>query len=63
MMQCQVCGDTQGPFEIEDIKSRCMLVCETCGKQARKEQKYGITQQTKLQKIFKRNSKRKGEKK
>lgn len=43
MMQCQVCGDTQGPFEIEDVKKRVLLVCESCAKKARKEQKKNET--------------------
>lgn len=29
-MQCQLCGDSQGPFEIIDHKNRCILVCEDC---------------------------------
>lgn len=32
-MQCQICGDTQGPFEIIDYKKRCVLACEACAKE------------------------------
>lgn len=43
MMQCQICGDTQGPFEIEEHNNRCKLVCEDCGKEIKKERKKNET--------------------
>lgn len=42
-MICQLCGDTQGPFEIKEVKNRCMLICEDCGEQIRKERKKNVT--------------------
>ena len=46
-MSCQICGDTQGPWEYEEYKSsnkkpwlindgQVVLVCENCGKILRK---------------------------
>lgn len=32
MMQCQICGDTNGPFELFDFKNRVVLGCEHCAK-------------------------------
>lgn len=32
MMQCELCRDTNGPFEIADIGNRVRLVCEDCAK-------------------------------
>lgn len=32
MMQCQICGNTNGPFEIFDFKNRVVLGCEDCAK-------------------------------
>lgn len=40
MMQCQICGDTQGPFEIIDYKKRVVLSCEDCAKAVEKERKH-----------------------
>lgn len=50
MMQCQICGDLQGPWEYEEYKSddkkpwliengQTVLVCETCAKILRKRMK------------------------
>lgn len=36
-MQCQICGDTQGPFEIFEFKNRVILGCEDCAKAERKK--------------------------
>lgn len=43
MMQCEICRDTTGPFEIEEHKNRCKLVCEDCAKAIRKERKNDTT--------------------
>lgn len=32
MMQCQICGNLDGPFEIAEIKNGVILVCEDCAK-------------------------------
>lgn len=50
MMQCQICGDEQGPWEYEEYRSndkkpwliengQTVLVCETCAKILRKRMK------------------------
>lgn len=36
-MQCQICGDTQGPFIIFDYKNRVVLGCEDCEKAEREK--------------------------
>lgn len=38
-MTCQICGDTQGPFEFADVKDRVKLVCEDCAKKYGKKYK------------------------
>lgn len=37
MMQCQICGDTEGPFEIIDYNKRVVLSCEGCANAERKK--------------------------
>lgn len=37
MMQCQLCGNTQGPFEIFDYKNRVILGCEDCANAEREK--------------------------
>lgn len=38
-MQCQICGDTGGPFEIIDYRKRVILACEICAEKNKKERK------------------------
>ena len=35
-MQCEICKDTNGPFEIIEYKNRCVLACEDCARKERK---------------------------
>lgn len=40
MMQCQICGDTQGPFAIFEFKNRVILGCEDCENLTKEKKKY-----------------------
>ena len=42
-MQCQICGDENGPFEFADYKKRVVLACEDCAKKIRKDRKNDAT--------------------
>ena len=51
MMECQICGDTNGPFQFEQVdgpfkipsknnkESAILLICEDCWKKILKERK------------------------
>lgn len=43
MMQCYLCKDTEGAFEIEEYKKKCVLMCERCAKKVRKEREKNET--------------------
>lgn len=50
MMDCDICHDTEGPFEITEIYkrdgnkefTRCAMTCERCAKKIRKENKKNV---------------------
>lgn len=39
MMQCDICHDTGGPFEVTEYKDRLVLACEECIKKYNKQDK------------------------
>lgn len=43
MMQCDVCKDTNGPFYIDQYKTKLLLLCKDCDKRLKKEMKKNDT--------------------
>lgn len=59
MMQCQLCRDTGGPFEIIEYKKRCILVCEDCANKEKKNDTANIRNKRYVSRIPRTNSRNK----
>ena len=59
MMECQLCHDTNGPFEVIEHKNRCILACEDCARKERKNDTAGIRNKGYARRISRTDGRRK----